>query len=523
MSILSPTNLAFIEISISFLFLLVGYFYSRQEVAKRQGAEIALRQQTERERLVTQITQHIRQSLDLNEVLTTTVADVQIFLGADRVLIYRFWDDGTGSAINETVLPNYQSILGQSFPEEVFPREYHQAYALGKTLTIADVSQAKIEPCLIDFVTQFGVEAKLVVPILQENRQVDSAVSLDSTPASPHLWGLLIAHQCSNPRTWENWEVELMQQLATQVAIAIQQSELYKQLQQLNAELELRVQKRTEELATANTNLRAEITERQRTEVALRHTNQTLQALITASPRAIFTQDLEGHVKIWNPAAERMFGWNEAEVIDLPNPIFLDSQLEEIANLQQNVLQGATYSRVELRRYKKDGTPIDIIFSAAPLLSSEDRIDGIVAVIADITEQNQQAEQVRLLQSVVVNTNDAVVITEAEPVGEPGPRILYINEAFTRITGYSLEEVIGKTPRILQGAKTDRAELNKIRQALACWEPITVEVINYRKDGSEFWNEFSIVPVADKNGWYTHWIAIQRDTTGRKEADRALR
>ncbi len=523
MPIQSTTILVLIEICLSILLLLAGYYYSKREVGKRQRAEIVLRQQTERERLVTQIAQHIRQSLDLNEVLTTAVADVQIFLGADRVLIYRFWDDGTGCAINETVLPNYPSILGESFPEEVFPREYHQAYALGKTLTIADVLQAKIEPCLVDFVTQFGVKAKLVVPILQGNRQVDSVVSHNSTTASPHLWGLLIAHQCSNPRTWETWEVELMQQLATQVAIAIQQSELYNQLQQLNADLELRVQQRTEELATVNTSLRAEITERQRTEGELRHTNQTLQALITASPRAIVTQDLEGHIKVWNPAAERMFGWNEAEAIDRPNPIFLDNQLEDIANLQQNVLQGSTYSRVELRRKRKDGTPIDIIFSAAPLLNSEDRIDGIVAVIADITEQNQQAEQVRLLQSVVVNTNDAIVITEAEPVDEPGPRIIYVNEAFTRITGYSPEEVIGKTPRILQGEKTDRSELNKIRQALACWEPITVEVINYRKDGSEFWNEFSIVPVADKNGWYTHWIAVQRDTTGRKQADRALR
>jgi PAS domain S-box-containing protein len=526
MPILSTTSLIFFGISISILLLLAGYFYSKREVVKRRHAEMVLWQQTKRERLMTQIAQHIRQSLDLDEVLTTTVEDVQLFLQADRVLIYRLWEDGTGSAINETVLPNYPIILGQSFPEEVFPREYHEAYSRGKTLAIADVTQAKIEPCLVDFVKQFGIQAKLVVPILQENRYIGSDKpngDADSTSVIPKLWGLLIAHQCSSPRQWETWEVELMQQLATQVAIAIQQSELYKQLQQLNAELELRVQQRTEELATANTCLRAEITERQRTEAALRHTNQTLQALITASPRAIFTQDLDGHVKIWNPAAERMFGWHEAEVIDHPNPIFLDNQLEDIANLQQRVLQGATYSRVELRRQRKDGTSIDIIFSAAPLLNSEDRIDGIVAVIADITEQNQQAEQVRLLQSVVVNTNDAVVITEAEPVDEPGPRIIYVNEAFTRITGYSPEEVIGKTPRILQGAKTDRSELYKIRQALARWEPITVEVINYRKDGSEFWNEFSIVPVADKNGWYTHWIAVQRDTTGRKQADRALR
>ncbi|MCC3430384.1 MAG: PAS domain S-box protein, partial [Microcoleus sp. PH2017_04_SCI_O_A] len=351
---------------------------------------------------------------------------------------------------------------------------------------------------------------------LQENRQVEG------NPSVPYLWGLLIAHQCDRPRIWETWELELMQQLATQVAIAIQQSELYQQLQQLNAELEQRVQQRTEELAEANVALRDEIGERQRTEVELRHTNHTLKTLISASPRAIFTLDIEGYVKIWNPAAEQMFGWTEAEVINHPNPIFIDDPLENYSTLRSNLLQGITYS-VELRRHKKDGSAIDIIFSAAPLKNSENQIEGIVAVIADITEQKQQEEQVRLLQSVVVNTNDGVVITEAEAIDEVGLRIIYVNEAFTQITGYSLEEVLGKTPRILQGKKTDSTELDKIRIALSRWESVTVEVINYRKNGSEYWNEFSIVPVGDRTGWYTHWIAIQRDTTERKQAEQALR
>lgn len=504
------------DIALGGLFLVGIYKYFNQEIARRHRVEKELRQQTERERLVHQIAQQIRQSLDLDEVMATTVEEVQRFLQADRVLIYRLWDNGTGCAIHETVLPPYPTVLGQTFPEEVFPQEYHQAYSLGKTRTITNVDQEDIEECLADFVKQFGVQAKLVVPIIQEYREADSQAAVNS---HPYLWGLLIAHQCSHPRQWQGWEVDLMKQLATQVAIAIQQSELYHQLQQLNSQLEQRVQQRTAELATANASLRAEIVERQRTEIALRHTNETLQALVTASPRAILMLDLDGQVKIWNPAAEQMFGWTEAEVRDRPSPIRLDEPLEDCATLQGSVLQGKTYTRVELRRAKKDGTGVDLIFSAAPLLDTNGQISGIVAVIADITEQKQQAEQLRLLQSVVVNTNDAVIITEAEPIDEPGPRILYVNEAFTRITGYTPDEVLGKTPRILQGPKTDRTELQKIRTALARWESVTVEVINYRKDGLEFWNEFSLVPVADAKGWYTHWIAVQRDTTARKRAD----
>jgi PAS domain S-box-containing protein len=501
---------------------LACYLFKRQ-ISQRRRAESILRQQTERERLVHQISQQIRQSLNLEEVLATTVAEVRRFLECDRVLIYRIWGDDTGSAITETVLPPYPAILGETFPEEVFPKEYHQAYIQGKTGAITDVDRDEVEPCLAEFIKQFGVKAKLVVPIIQEIRNQESVGARESlalwervgvrvcpySSHTPHLWGLLIAHQCRQPRQWQPLEIELMKQLATQVAIAIQQSELYEQLQQFNAELECRVRQRTEELA--------------RTNDSLRHTNQTLQSLIAASPRAIFTLDLEDRVQIWNRAAENMFGWREAEVLDRANPVISEDNLEEYRSIKQSILQGVTPSSLEVRREKKDGSPIDIVFSAAPLTDSKGKISGLVAVVADITEQKRQAEQVRLLQSVVVNTNDAILITEAEPIDEPGPRIIYVNEAFTRITGYTLEEVLGKTPRLLQGTKTSRSELDKLRAAMSRWETITVEVINYRKDGSEFWSEFSVIPVADKNDRYTHRISVQRDITERKHTEEALR
>ncbi len=142
---------------------------------------------------------------------------------------------------------------------------------------------------------------------------------------------------------------------------------------------------------------------------------------------------------------------------------------------------------------------------------------------AQITERLKAEAQLRLLESVVVNSNDAVLITEAEPIDEPGPRILYANEAFTRMTGYTQQEILGKTPRILQGKKSDRTILNKISAALKTWQPVVVELINYRKEGAEFWVELSIIPVANNNGWYTHWISVQRDITERKRADEELK
>jgi PAS domain S-box-containing protein len=141
----------------------------------------------------------------------------------------------------------------------------------------------------------------------------------------------------------------------------------------------------------------------------------------------------------------------------------------------------------------------------------------------EIAERRRNEERLRLLEMVVVNANDAIVITEAEPIDEPGPRILYVNKAFTRMSGHSLEDVIGKTPRILQGPDTDRAARAKIRAALEKWRPVMVELVNYRNDGMPFWVELSIVPVANEKGWFTHWVSIQRDMTERKRADEAIR
>ncbi len=122
-----------------------------------------------------------------------------------------------------------------------------------------------------------------------------------------------------------------------------------------------------------------------------------------------------------------------------------------------------------------------------------------------------------MLESVITNSNESVIITEAEPFEEPGPRIVYVNQAFTKMTGYSASEVLGKSPRLLQGPNSSELAKQKMKQSFLRWEPVQVEMINYKKDGTEFWNEFSIFPLANDKGWYTHWIAIERDINRQKE------
>jgi PAS domain S-box-containing protein len=131
-----------------------------------------------------------------------------------------------------------------------------------------------------------------------------------------------------------------------------------------------------------------------------------------------------------------------------------------------------------------------------------------------------QADE-KLLASVVHFTQDSIIVTTKD-LDPPGPEILYVNPGFTRMTGYSPEEVLGKTPRILQGPKTDQSVTRKLRAALDAGEVFYGQTINYRKDGSEFWNEWHIEPIKDELGNLTHYIAIQHDITERKKSEQAI-
>ena len=148
-----------------------------------------------------------------------------------------------------------------------------------------------------------------------------------------------------------------------------------------------------------------------------------------------------------------------------------------------------------------------------------DYLKILPVTIENAIKRKKSEERLRLLESAVANANDAIIILEAEPGEMRGRQILYVNKAFTKMTGYNYEEATNRTLRILRGPKTSLSALNKLRIALERIKPVRVELINYRKDGSEFWVECNIVPFADENGLFTHWVSVQRDITERKQAE----
>nr|WP_238360939.1 PAS domain S-box protein [Iningainema tapete] len=274
------------------------------------------------------------------------------------------------------------------------------------------------------------------------------------------------------------------------------------------AEEELRAQ--NEALATARETVEAE--------------RQRYQDLFEFAPDGYLVTDAVGKILEANSVAAKMLNIKQKLLVGKPLVNFVapcERQAFRSKLNQMNQVNWVQDWEVRLipRAPKGRVGSLEGSMTVSAIRNQEGELVALRWLLRDVTERKQVLERLRLLESVVLNINEAIVITETEPLDEPGPRIVYVNEAFTRMSGYSEQEVLGKTPRFMQGAKTERAVLDRMREALEKFEPVVVEIINYHKNGSEYWLELSLVPLMDETGCYTHWVSVQRDISERKRAE----
>ena len=321
----------------------------------RQHSQQALQQQFEQQRLVMDMLERIRQSLNLNEILNTTVEEVRQFLHTDRTVVFRFEPDWKGTVVVESVGEQWLSILSTTIYDPCFGEHFIQPFKQGLITAKADIYNAGISPCHLELLNHFQVRANLVVPILQ----------------GENLWGLLIAHHCSSPRQWQQSEIDLLQQLATQVGIAIQQSTLFEQVQ-------------------------TELNERKRAQEALRQSEERFRVTLKNSPIAVFNQDVElCYIWVYNPPdvfdARAMVGRYEGEFLS-----YEDAQ--RLIAIKHQVLETGVGTREEI--FITLGEEVRYYdLTVEPLRNRDGEIVGITCATMDISDRKQAENQILALNA----------------------------------------------------------------------------------------------------------------------------
>ncbi|HLL74176.1 MAG TPA: PAS domain S-box protein [Pyrinomonadaceae bacterium] len=251
---------------------------------------------------------------------------------------------------------------------------------------------------------------------------------------------------------------------------------------------------------------------------ALGRSNRTLQAIIEASPLAIVTLDEAAVVRSWNPAAERTFGWTEEEIVGRPLPTVPEELQEEVARNHAAAVAGSSFTNFETRRRRKDGTVIDVSISTAPLLDAEGRPQGVVALVADITERKRAEEELRRREKELTD------FTENATVGlhwvGPDGKILWANRSELELLGYTREEYVG---RHISEFHADPEAIKDILARLARGEELYGYEARLRaKDGS-----VRHVLINSNVYWegdrFVHTRCFTRDITERKQAEDAIR
>lgn len=277
------------------------------------------------------------------------------------------------------------------------------------------------------------------------------------------------------------------------------------ELNKLNGELEQRVKERTKEV-----------------EKAL----QRFEYVTKATFDAIWDWNLQDDTIFWGDGFEKIFGYKLSDLKDSKAWIenIHPEDIQKITESYYNIVKSKQNSWIEEYRYKKrNGQYSYVINKGIVIRDEEGRAIRIIGAMQDITKRKEEELRLKLLESVVTNTNDAVVIKEAIPSDEQGRKIVYVNESFTRMSGYSAEEIIGKTHKLVQGANTDAEELKRFYKALDAWQPVEITIVNYNKKGEEYWVELSLNPVTNALGEYTHWISIERDVTEKKHQEQKIK
>ncbi|MGM0516158.1 MAG: bifunctional diguanylate cyclase/phosphodiesterase [Pseudomonadota bacterium] len=258
--------------------------------------------------------------------------------------------------------------------------------------------------------------------------------------------------------------------------------------------------------------------ERHRDREALEEKEQRFRSLFRYHPDAVLSLDRDGRIEQLNPVTEEALGHPADDLIGRSFAELVDHAHREATEKALRLASDGHSQWLEMSVTHAEGGEHQFDLTCLPIVIHECN-DGIYAIARDITSRKRQESRLRILERSVEASMHGVVIVDAR---RPDLPIIYSNAAFSRITGYSPEEVKGRNCRFLQDGETDRESIEEIRRGLREQRPVHVLIRNRRKDGSLFWNELHIAPVEDDRGNMTHFVGLQNDVTAQKSYEKQL-
>ncbi|MDZ7953598.1 PAS domain-containing protein [Nostoc sp. DedQUE09] len=463
-----------------------------------------LQQRIERERVVSHITQKIHQSLNLDEILQTTVAEVREFLHTDRVLVFQLKPDGNGTVVAESVGAEWRSLLDSTMydpclaknylawnPLEtvsydtVFVENYIQRYRQGYVTAIFDIQHSSIDPCHVELLAQFQVKANLVVPIIYDN----------------HFWGLLIAHNCAIPRKWQPLEIDLLKELAIQVGIAIRQAELYQQAQN-------------------------ELTERRRVEAELRESEEQLRLALSASRMGTWNWNIQTGKISWSDNLEALFGLEPAE-FDGSFEMFAarvhPKDRDRVLTAVNRAVATKEEYDIEFRVVYPNGTIRWALSQGKAIYDQQGQPIQMAGIDLDITERKRSAETLReseeRFRQLAENIDAVFWIAEVSE-----NRVSYVSPAYKRLWGLNPEELYqGQQAWVDCIHPEDRESTDRAFHEKAVAGKFDEEYRIILPNGSIRWVHDRCFPLRDETGEIYRFAGIAEDISDRKQAEQALR
>ena len=254
-------------------------------------------------------------------------------------------------------------------------------------------------------------------------------------------------------------------------------------------------------------------------EAKIKNERNLFKALFDNLPDAVYVKDIKHRKILANPIDLQYMGnITEEEIIGKTDAEIYNTDVAESSNADEKEIYKTGVAIINKENFFIDnlGNKHWMLNSKVPFRNNHNQIIGLVGISREITERKKEETRLKLLESVILNTTDAVVITEIQQNELIRNKIIFVNNSYCKMTGYTPAEVLGKSPGILQGEHTDKEVLKKVRASMDAFESFEYEVINYKKSGEEFWSSISLSPISDSKGVFTHWIAIKRDTTEKK-------